>query len=317
MVVHQLIPSSFSQTGSCQWNSGTRNPQNPNFQNYLSLLITPEDASPSNQESTQKQQTCTSNISPATVTNDKSLDAIFLFKLKELSIMPLFSGAALEEKPITAMYTDAKIDGHHIKLILDSGSASSIITRQLIDLLGRRVDRATSVRIIMADGATKTPIGKIDDLPIKINGIIVPIKVLVMEATQYQTLVGNDWLFKTNATLDWNTQELQFSQNRQEKWDSQPCLTCGKTLLDEEMWNDILRRGRTCDVFCQYTILISNWVKKRTPIEATGRRAVQQLDSCPYDNDELWQMAIAKIKDALPEKIRTIKNNPPKPIKLD
>ncbi|KAG9299461.1 hypothetical protein G9A89_009414 [Geosiphon pyriformis] len=65
----------------------------------------------------------------------------------------------------------------------------------------------------MADEATKTPIGKINDLPIKINSIIVSIKVLVMEATQYQALVGNDWLSKTNTTLNWNTQELQLSQN--------------------------------------------------------------------------------------------------------
>ncbi|KAG9306626.1 hypothetical protein G9A89_004823 [Geosiphon pyriformis] len=187
---------------SRQWNSGTRNPQNPNFQNYLSLLIIPKDASPSNQESTQKQQTCTSNIPPATVTNDKSLDAIFLFELEEPSTTLLFSRAALKEKPITAMYTDVKIDGHYIKLILDSG---------------HRVDRAVSTRIIMVDGATKTPISEIDDLPIKINGIIVPIKVLVMEVIQYQALVGNDWLSKTNATLNWNIQELQLSQNGKRK----------------------------------------------------------------------------------------------------
>ncbi|KAG9304858.1 hypothetical protein G9A89_000771 [Geosiphon pyriformis] len=59
----------------------------------------------------------------------------------------------------------------------------------------------------MADEATKTPIGEIDDLPIKINGIIVPIK-----------------LFKTNATLDWNTQELQLSQNGQH---TRVPATCG------------------------------------------------------------------------------------------
>ncbi|KAG9295315.1 hypothetical protein G9A89_021246 [Geosiphon pyriformis] len=57
-----------------------------------------------------------------------SNDAIFPFELKKLLTMPLFSGAALEEKPITAMYTNVKIDGHPIKLILDSGSAGSIIT---------------------------------------------------------------------------------------------------------------------------------------------------------------------------------------------
>ncbi|KAG9284455.1 hypothetical protein G9A89_014059 [Geosiphon pyriformis] len=92
------------------------------------------------------------------------------------------------------MYTDAKVDGHAIKLILNSGSAGNIIIKQLIDQL--------------ADGVTKTPIGEIDNFLIEVNGITVPIKVLVIETTQYQVLVGNDWLFKTNVTLDWTTQKL-------------------------------------------------------------------------------------------------------------
>ncbi|KAG9301554.1 hypothetical protein G9A89_004825 [Geosiphon pyriformis] len=137
------------------------------------------------------------NILPATVTNDKLFVVIFPFDLKETIEIPLFSGAALEEKPITIMYMNAKIDGHTIKLILNSESAGSIITRQLMDQL--------------ADGAIKTPIGKINNLPIEINGIMVPIKVFVMEATQYQALVGNNWLSKTHATLDWTTQELQLT----------------------------------------------------------------------------------------------------------
>ncbi|KAG9298319.1 hypothetical protein G9A89_002807 [Geosiphon pyriformis] len=62
---------------------------------------------------------------------------------------------------------------------------------------------------------------------------------------------------------------------RQEKWDNKSCLACGETLLDEGMWNDISGRGETCNTLCQYTILISDWIKKRTPIEAAWRRAVQ------------------------------------------
>ncbi|KAG9284343.1 hypothetical protein G9A89_023600 [Geosiphon pyriformis] len=116
-------------------NSGTRATQNSNSQNYLSLLVTPEDITTNNSGSNQ-QQALINNIPPATVTNDELLAAIFPFDLKETIEILLFSGAALEEKPITAMYTDAKIDGHTIKLILDSGSASSIITRQLMDQLG-------------------------------------------------------------------------------------------------------------------------------------------------------------------------------------
>ncbi|KAG9288799.1 hypothetical protein G9A89_023096 [Geosiphon pyriformis] len=153
-------------------------------QNYLSLLVTPKDISLNNLETNQKKS-LTNNIPLATITNDKSLAAIFPFKLKETTLVPLFSGAALDTKPITTMYTDAKVNGHSIKLILDSRSAGSIIIKQLINQLGHRVDHAASTRIITANEATKTLIGKIDDFPIEVNGIIVPIKVLVMKATQY------------------------------------------------------------------------------------------------------------------------------------
>ncbi|KAG9297003.1 hypothetical protein G9A89_008589 [Geosiphon pyriformis] len=129
------------------------------------------------------QQPLTNNILPATISNNESLVAIFPFEFKETTPVPLFSGATLDTKLITAMYTDAKVDGHAIKLILDSGSAGSIITQQLMDQLGCQVDYTASVCIITVDGTTKTPIGEIDDLPIEVNGIIVPIKVLVMEAT--------------------------------------------------------------------------------------------------------------------------------------
>ncbi|KAG9296143.1 hypothetical protein G9A89_014735 [Geosiphon pyriformis] len=93
--------------------------------NNLSLLITPKNIGSNNQKANQKP--LTNNISSATITEDKSLTAIFFFKLKE-STMSLFSKAALNTKLITAIYTDTKVDDHPIKLILDSRLADSIIT---------------------------------------------------------------------------------------------------------------------------------------------------------------------------------------------
>ncbi|KAG9304159.1 hypothetical protein G9A89_019721 [Geosiphon pyriformis] len=56
--------------------------------------------------------------------------------------------------------------------------------------------------------------------------------------------------------------------NQVGKWDNTPCLACGETLLDKGMWNNIPGQGGTCNTLCQYTILISYWIKKETPIEA-------------------------------------------------
>ncbi|KAG9298856.1 hypothetical protein G9A89_015877 [Geosiphon pyriformis] len=144
IVVYQLIPSSSTQPLElCQQSLGNKYTQNLSSQNYLSLLVTPEDASSSKIKPNQSKP-FTSNILPATITNDKLLAAIFSFEVKEPSQTPLFSRAALEKKLITAMYTDVKVDGHSIKLILNSGLADSIITRQLIDQLGHQVDQAAS-----------------------------------------------------------------------------------------------------------------------------------------------------------------------------
>ncbi|KAG9294004.1 hypothetical protein G9A89_019342 [Geosiphon pyriformis] len=124
---------------------------------------------------------------------------IFSFELEETTLVLLFSGATLNTKPITAMYTNIKVNGHVIKLILDSRLAGSIITQHLMDQLDCQVDHIASMHIITANRVTKTLIG---DLPIEVNDIIISIKVLVMEAIQYQALIGNDWLSKTNMTLN-------------------------------------------------------------------------------------------------------------------
>ncbi|KAG9302797.1 hypothetical protein G9A89_009574 [Geosiphon pyriformis] len=77
------------------------------------------------------------NIPPATITEDTTLAAIFPFDIDNLNTHSLFSRAAINQnKPIMILYTDIKVGEIDIKLILDSGSASSIIIKQLMDQLG-------------------------------------------------------------------------------------------------------------------------------------------------------------------------------------
>ncbi|KAG9290377.1 hypothetical protein G9A89_007108 [Geosiphon pyriformis] len=100
-----------------QWNSGTGNSQNLNVQHYLSLLVISENTLPNNQKPNQ-YKLLTNNIPPATVTNDKLLATIFPFELEETTPVLLFSGATLNTKLITTMYTDTKVDAmcDHFKL---------------------------------------------------------------------------------------------------------------------------------------------------------------------------------------------------------
>ncbi|KAG9286387.1 hypothetical protein G9A89_014553 [Geosiphon pyriformis] len=77
--------------------------QNPKTENDTTKLeIGNEDTTPSNLE-TNPIQKLTSNILPATVTENETLAAIFPFEFEETTPVSLFSKAAFEEKPITAM----------------------------------------------------------------------------------------------------------------------------------------------------------------------------------------------------------------------
>ncbi|KAG9286450.1 hypothetical protein G9A89_014616 [Geosiphon pyriformis] len=129
------------------------------------------------------------------IAKNTNLFDIFLFKFKANESSFLLSNAAAnKQKAITTMYTEAEVEGKTIYLILDSGSTRSIITYQLIQQLKRNVDRPAQTVIVTADDMKKTPVGEIDNFLFTLDGITIPVKVLVMDAPQYQALVGNDWL---------------------------------------------------------------------------------------------------------------------------
>ncbi|KAG9301006.1 hypothetical protein G9A89_018958 [Geosiphon pyriformis] len=164
-------------------------------------------------------------IPPARIAKNANLSDIFSFEFEaNKSPFLLSNAAANEQKAITAMYTKAKVEGKPIHLILDSGSTGSIITYQLMQQLKRNIDRPAQTIIVTADGMKKTPVGEIDNFLFTIDGITIPVKVLVMDALQYQALVRNNWLQKANANLNWETQELTISYQGQH---AQVPATCG------------------------------------------------------------------------------------------
>ncbi|KAG9299050.1 hypothetical protein G9A89_020363 [Geosiphon pyriformis] len=155
-------------------------------------------------------------ISPARIAENTNLLDIFPFEFEANESPFLLSNAAgNEQKAITTMYTEAKVKEKTIRLILNSGSAGSIITYQLMQQLKRNVDQPAQTVIVTADDMKKIPVGEIDNFLFTFDGITIPVKVLVMDASQYQALIENDWLQKANANLNWETQELTISYQKQ------------------------------------------------------------------------------------------------------
>jgi hypothetical protein len=53
--------------------------------------------------------------------------------------------------------------------------------------------------------------GEVLNFPIAVQGIEVPIDVVVTEAETYSVIVGNDWLRKVKANTDYETSTMTIS----------------------------------------------------------------------------------------------------------
>ncbi|KAG9305095.1 hypothetical protein G9A89_007735 [Geosiphon pyriformis] len=125
-------------------------------------------------------------ILPAQIAQNANLSDIFLFEFETNESLFLLSNTTVnEQKAITAICTKAIVKRKPIQLILDSRLARSIIIYQLMQQLQRTVDRPVQTVIVTANGIKKTPIRKIDNFLFTIDKIIIPVKVLIMNASQY------------------------------------------------------------------------------------------------------------------------------------
>ncbi|KAG9300081.1 hypothetical protein G9A89_018358 [Geosiphon pyriformis] len=128
-----------------------------------------------------KSNSSNNTILSAQIAQNANLSDIFPFEFEANKLPFLLSNAAInKQKAITAMYTEAT----------------------LMQQLQRTVNRPAQTVIVIANDMKKTPVEEIDNFSFTIDGITIPVKVLVMDALQYQALVRNNWLLKANANLD-------------------------------------------------------------------------------------------------------------------
>lgn len=108
----------------------------------------------------------------------------------------------------SALYCEASIKHIKFPLIVDSGSAGSIISLSLLKDLDMEITRASKTVMVNVNGERRRPLGAVSDIPLKIHGCIIPMDAIVTDADSYSAIVGNDWLRKTKAVIDYNNNKM-------------------------------------------------------------------------------------------------------------
>ncbi|GES79803.1 retroviral-like aspartic protease 1 [Rhizophagus clarus] len=103
-----------------------------------------------------------------------------------------------------ALFGEAVVFGERINVIIDSGSKGSVISKQFLDRKQQDIDSPAHFRLIDIQGNRTCPLGIKHNVQVNIEGYDVGIDMVVTESKDYNIVLGNDWISKVCATLDYN-----------------------------------------------------------------------------------------------------------------
>ncbi|GBC47626.2 hypothetical protein GLOIN_2v1869520 [Rhizophagus irregularis DAOM 181602=DAOM 197198] len=124
------------------------------------------------------------------------------------NLMQVANTAGPNDDRTSALYCEASIKHIRFPLIVDSGSAGSIISLSLLKDLDMEITKASKTIMVNVNGERRRPLGAVTDIPLKIHECIIPVDAIVTDANSYSAIVRNDWLRKTKAVLDYNNNRM-------------------------------------------------------------------------------------------------------------
>jgi predicted aspartyl protease len=96
-----------------------------------------------------------------------------------------------------AMKTILNVEGKEVKIIIDTGAATSVITNKLRKELDIPIQKESNVRFVLADGNKIAALGR-TEVEIQINNKKIPIEVKIMDSKEKYIIIGNDILGNGN-----------------------------------------------------------------------------------------------------------------------
>ncbi|KAG9303979.1 hypothetical protein G9A89_005889 [Geosiphon pyriformis] len=109
---------------------------------------------------------------------------------------------------VTPLICKAQVAGYFIDLILDSESSVSVIAKHFFEAIGKKINEPSTRPITNVHGDKKKGLGIAKAIPVHINSISIETNMKVSEAKKYIIIVGNEWLKKAKALLNYELCEL-------------------------------------------------------------------------------------------------------------
>ena len=148
-------------------------------------------------------------VSPALRCELHSATSIRKKKPKQLNIMDTNE----QEIDSTAAYATFYVYGQPVRALVDTGAAKTCMSKELCDQLRLKIDQPSRVVFTLGNGSKQAALGTISNLPVRIDDqVTITAGVEVLSTCPVHLVLGNNWLSKCGATVNFKTKRLEVTQ---------------------------------------------------------------------------------------------------------
>lgn len=137
---------------------------------------------------------------------------------KSVEDLPRQTIAQIEDDDIntTAVYSKLNIGNKRIRALVDCGAAKTCMSKALADALNLNIDAASESVFTLGNGTKQPALGVIYDVPIEVkDSMTIPCIVEVLPSCPSHLIIGNNWLNRAKARIDFNSSSLKVSYKNQ------------------------------------------------------------------------------------------------------
>ncbi|KAG9289415.1 hypothetical protein G9A89_007976 [Geosiphon pyriformis] len=120
----------------------------------------------------------------------------------------LCQAGLVDNSNVTPLICKAQVAGYFIDLILGSRLSVSVIAKHFLEVIGKEIDESSTWSMTNVHGNKKKSLGIAKAVSVHINDISIETDMEVSKAKEYTIIIGNEWLKKAKALLNYKLCEL-------------------------------------------------------------------------------------------------------------
>lgn len=97
---------------------------------------------------------------------------------------------------------NVQVKGEPFTAVIDTGAACSVVSRGFAEHVKEVIHPVETRPLQTADGSRHQPIGIVEDLPVKVQGVLHPANFSVIDRPDKLLILGMNWLRTYKAAVD-------------------------------------------------------------------------------------------------------------------